>query len=98
MRQHGHNVDSPVDTHRRFADPATAPSRDSEIALAVDEARCAATTGLADTAERLDAHYTTLQNSRYQAALTHRQHLQRAALPRAQTLVRAAARATPNRR
>jgi hypothetical protein len=98
MRQRGHKVDSPADTHRRFADPATAPGRDSELALAVDEARCAATTRLADTAERLDAHYAGLQDHRYQAALTKRLHLQRAALPRAQTLVRAAARAAPSRR
>jgi hypothetical protein len=89
MHQRGHEADSPADTRRRFADPATAPSRDTELALAVDEARCATSTGLADTAERLDAHYAGLQN-RYQAALAERRHLQRAALPRALALVRAA--------
>lgn len=97
MRQRGHKVDSPADTHRRFADPATAPSRDTELALAVDEARCAVSTGFAGTAERLDAHYAALQDSRYRAALAERRRLQRAALPRAQALVRAAARATPSR-
>jgi hypothetical protein len=98
MHQRGHKVDTPADTHRRVADPATAPSRDSEIALAVDEARCATTTRLADTAERLDAHYAALQDNRYRAALMERRRLQRAALPRAQTLVRAATRATPSQR
>jgi hypothetical protein len=93
MHQHGHKVDSPADTRRRFADPATAPSRDTEIALAVDEDRCADTTGLADTAERLDSHYAALQETRYRAALAERRRLQVAALPRAQALVRAAAEA-----
>jgi hypothetical protein len=95
MRQHGHNVHSPADTRRRFADPATVPSREFEIALAVDEARCATTIRLADTAQRLDAHYAALQDDRYHAELAERQRLQRAALPRAQALVRAAARANP---
>jgi hypothetical protein len=94
MRQRGHKVHSPADTRRRFADPATASSHETEIALAVDEARCAAATGLADTAERLDAHYAALQEHRYRVALAERRRLQRAALPGAQALVRPAAQPT----
>jgi hypothetical protein len=86
MRQRGHRVDSPADAHRLFADPATAPSRAKEIAMAVDEARCAASTGLADTAEQLDARYVAMQRNRYRSELLERERLQRAALPRAQAL------------
>jgi hypothetical protein len=96
MHQRGHQVNSPADTHRRFADPAATPSQVIEIALAVDEARCATASELADAAERLDAHYATLQDHRYRTAMVERRHLQRTALPRAEALTRSTAASPPH--
>jgi len=98
MRQRGHEVNSPTDVHRLFADPATAPSLDKEIAIAVDEARCAASTGLADTAERLDARYAAMQRNQFRSELAERQRLQHAAVPRAQALAGSASWSSPSPR
>ena len=86
MRRRGHLVGSPADAHRLFADPTTAPGQVEEVAMAVDEARCAASTGLAVTAARLDARYAAMLRGRYRSELLERERLQRAALPRAQAI------------
>jgi hypothetical protein len=86
MRRRGHLVGSPADAHRLFADPTTAPGQAEEVAMAVDEARCAASTGLAVTAARLDARYAAMLRGRYRSELLERERLQRAALPRAQAI------------
>ncbi|MFF4384571.1 hypothetical protein [Kitasatospora sp. NPDC001547] len=58
----------------------------AEVPLAVAEAGCGASTGLADTARRLEAHYRGRLPERYRSVIGERTKLARAALPRARAI------------
>ncbi|PWI13077.1 hypothetical protein DI272_02195 [Streptomyces sp. Act143] len=90
MRAAGHPSSSPTDSRAAAGSRRPPLSRNEEIALAVTEARCAHTSGLAETARVLDLHYArSLQRQYHQAVRTYRE-LQRNALPRARRLTQTA--------
>ncbi|QMV24002.1 hypothetical protein GQS52_21915 [Streptomyces sp. SCUT-3] len=89
MRRRGHDHADPGEARAAFAEPhGTAPSR-REVRTAVDEAECAADSGLAATARRLDRHHGRRLDEQYRGEIRDRTRLERAALPRARSAVRA---------
>ncbi|WP_371657684.1 hypothetical protein [Streptomyces sp. NBC_00280] len=82
MREHGHRYADPGQARAEFASD-TAKDRNKEVRTAVDEARCAHSSGLSATARRLDARYDKRLQQKYRAAVDSRLRLERAALPRA---------------
>src|SRR2546421_4742587 len=89
MRAAGLPYPSPAAAAAAFSRPSPpAPSTpgDLEIRTAVAEAHCAATTGLAGTAHRLDGSYLQRLRAGYRRAVATEQRLARRALPRARAL------------
>lgn len=84
MRAAGHPFASPAAA--RDALPA---SRAGEIRQAVAEATCAQSSGLAETAQRLDRKYETELRRRHRADVNTAFRLQLAALPRARAAIAA---------
>ncbi|MEU0212451.1 hypothetical protein [Streptomyces canus] len=82
MRQHGHRYTDPSQAREAFASDR-AKDQKEEVRTAVDEARCAHSTGLSATAQRLDARYDKRLQKKYRAAVDSRLQLERAAIPRA---------------
>ncbi|MFI5681938.1 HAD family hydrolase [Streptomyces cellulosae] len=82
MRQHGHRYTDPSQARAAFASDKT-KDQEEEVRTAVDEARCAHSSGLSATAQRLDARYDKRLQKKYRAAVDNRPQLERAALPRA---------------
>ncbi|MEU0031130.1 hypothetical protein [Streptomyces sp. NPDC006335] len=89
MRAAGHPYTSPDDLRTATSSRRHPLPRNEEIALAVVEARCAHTSGLAKTAQALDLHHARRLARQYTAVATYRE-LQLNALPRARQLTRKA--------
>lgn len=87
MTGHGYAFASPDATRSAFPDPQTAAVRTREIRLAVAEATCAGSSGLADTARHLDRRYEKALNKQYWPVVTTRLHLELAAVPRARSVL-----------
>jgi hypothetical protein len=86
MHATGYDYESPTDLRARQPERPL-PFAD-EQRMAVTEASCAVHTGLAATANALDAHYEAELSKDYQAALDTLHRLQQAALPHARDLLR----------
>ncbi|WP_053847012.1 hypothetical protein [Streptomyces sp. NRRL B-24085] len=82
MRRHGHRYTDPSQARAAFVSDK-AKDQKEEVRTAVDEARCAHSTGLSATAQRLDARYDQRLQKKYRAAVDSRLQLERGALPRA---------------
>ena len=88
MRGRGHDYPNPAELHAEFSAARQQLPRPDEIRLAVAEAECAGTSGLAAVARRLDRHYQDLISQQSRPDLEARRRLQSLALPRAHTIVR----------
>ena len=89
MRAAGHPYASPSDLRKHTAAQKPALSAAQERTLAVAEARCAGTSGLARTADALDEKYMgQLRRSHWTLAVAERR-LRLAALPRARAILAA---------
>lgn len=86
MRQHGHRYTAPSQARAAFAFDK-AKGQEEEVRTAVDEARCAHSSGLSATAQRLDARYDKRLRKQYRAAVDSRLQLEWAALPRARAIL-----------
>lgn len=86
MRKHGHRYADPNQARAAFAS-GKATDRKQEVRTAVDEARCAHSSGLSATARRLDASYDMRLQKKYRAAVDSRLRLERDALPRARSVL-----------
>ncbi|MEV7076342.1 hypothetical protein [Streptomyces sp. NPDC093990] len=86
MRRHGHRYTAPSQARAAFASDR-AKDHKEEVRTAVDEARCAHSSGLSATAQRLDAGYDQRLQKQYRAAVDSRLQLERAALPRARAFL-----------
>lgn len=82
---------SPQAAADRFVSASAAPESDAafatEVSTAVAEAQCARSTGLATTARRLDTYYRERVETKYAALLDTCHRLERAALPRARSVL-----------
>ncbi|MFI8529549.1 hypothetical protein ACIGMX_04695 [Streptomyces aquilus] len=90
MRAAGHPATSPADLRAATGSRTSPLPRSQEIALAVTEARCAHTSGLAKTARDLDLQYAHRLDRQYQSAVRTYRELQLSALSRARDLTRKA--------
>lgn len=87
MRQRGHTAENPSELRRvRFLDTGRG-ARAKDVAAATAEARCARTSGLAATAERLDEHYRDVEYRAHRSAFDTARRLQLEALPTARDVV-----------
>ncbi|WP_344967569.1 hypothetical protein [Salinactinospora qingdaonensis] len=89
MRRHGHDYATPWQSRAEFLAPDAEHSREVEIGVAVTEARCAASSGLTETIHQLDRKQAARLREEYGSAVTTKLRLQRAALPRARSIVAA---------
>ncbi|MEU1372306.1 hypothetical protein ABZ442_01410 [Streptomyces triculaminicus] len=89
MRQAGHDYADPAALRRSLPPPERPLPRNQEIALATAEANCAHTSGLAETAKRLDRKHDAQLRGRYASDVNTASRLQLEALPRAREIVRA---------
>jgi len=89
MREHGYGYTSPALARAELTRPDQPAGRDREIQVAVAEATCATSTGLAATATALDQHYASQVRRQYAPEFATRQRLELAALPRAGATVSA---------
>lgn len=90
MRAAGHPSTSPADLRAATSSRRSPLPRNEEIALAVTEARCAHTSGLAKTARALDQQYARSLARQYHPAVRTYRELQLNALPRARDLTQKA--------
>ncbi|MBE8475455.1 hypothetical protein IQ210_31265 [Streptomyces sp. 3R004] len=90
MRAAGRPATSPADLRAATGSRRSPLPRDEEIALAVTEARCARTSGLADAARDLDLQYGRSLDRQYQPAVRTYRELQLNALSRARDLTQKA--------
>lgn len=88
MRAAGHPYTSPIDLRTQTSSRRPPLSRSEEISLAVTEAQCAHTSGLAKTARELDLRYGRRLERQYQSAVRTYQELRLNALTRARELTR----------
>jgi hypothetical protein len=87
MRLAGHAYTSPSDLRAKLP-PADKPlPRAEEIRLAVTEATCAHSSGLAATAAALERKYDTQLRQRYRSSVATERRLRLTALPRARSIV-----------
>lgn len=86
MRQHGQAYEQPADARAAFLGQE---GRDTanETRTAVQEARCAHSSGLAGVARRLDRHHDRELRREHRAAFEQMERLRVAALPRARTVL-----------
>jgi hypothetical protein len=89
MARDGYRYPDPQRLHSGLPDARHPLPRAREVALAVSEARCATSTGLAAVAKRLDHHYDTVLRAKYPSAASTYDTLRRDAVPRAWAIVRA---------
>ncbi|GAA2444143.1 hypothetical protein GCM10010273_23830 [Streptomyces lavendulocolor] len=83
MREHGFPYPTPQEARGAFLGRQDRPDRAREIRTAVQEARCAAGSGLADVARRLDRHHDRRLRQEHRTAVERVERLRAAALPRA---------------
>ncbi|MEU5977874.1 hypothetical protein [Streptomyces sp. NPDC047315] len=88
MRAAGHPYDTPADLRQKLPSSDRPLPRQQEIQLAVAEATCAGTSGLAETAASLDRQYDHELRQRHRADLETGYRLQLAAVPRARSVVK----------
>jgi len=87
MRKHGLRYATPEETRKAFDKPSDAVTRKKEIRTAVTEAECARSSGLSDTADRLEKRRHDRLADEYAPEHETRLRLARAALPRARAIV-----------
>ncbi|MDN3293316.1 hypothetical protein QWM81_04475 [Streptomyces ficellus] len=87
MRTHGFAYDDPADARAAFLGQDSGRQRAREIRTAVQEARCAHSSGLAAVARRLDRHHDRELRREHHAAVERAERLRAAALPRARAVV-----------
>ncbi|NUS11762.1 MAG: hypothetical protein HOY69_10225 [Streptomyces sp.] len=90
MRAANHPTTSPADLRTATGSRRSPLPRNEEIALAVTEARCAHTSGLAKTAQTLDQQYARSLARQYRPAVRTYRELQLNALPSARALTQKA--------
>jgi hypothetical protein len=90
MRAAGHSYSSPVQLRESLAPSNQQLSRKKEIRLAVAEADCAVSSGLAGKAAALDREYDGKLRKQYHSDVETRRRLQLTALPRARSITRTA--------
>ncbi|MFD0429193.1 hypothetical protein ACFQ60_19790 [Streptomyces zhihengii] len=89
MRKAGHSYTTPVAARAAATGPKHPLPRDREVALALAEAACAASSGLGATARRLDARHGAALRAEYRADVDTRDRLRARALTRARQILRA---------
>ncbi|MFD9451866.1 hypothetical protein ACFWBC_02045 [Streptomyces sp. NPDC059985] len=89
MRAAGHDFKDPAAVRASLPPPERPLPRDQEVALAVAEAGCARTSGLAATAARLDRTYDAELRAQYRSDVETWLGLRTAALPRARSVIEA---------
>ncbi|MGX1135723.1 hypothetical protein RKD49_007913 [Streptomyces glaucescens] len=87
MREHGFPYKDPAETRGAFLGRKAAPDRAREVRVAVQEARCARSSGLASAAQRLDRRYDRELRREHRAAVERVEGLRAAALPRARAVL-----------
>ncbi|PZG20086.1 hypothetical protein [Nonomuraea aridisoli] len=87
MRKRGFRHATPEETRRAFSEPSDAAARTKEIRTAVAEADCARSSGLSDTALRLEKRQRDRLAEQYAPEYETRKRLERVALPRARAIV-----------
>lgn len=87
MKEDGHDYRSPAELRKRLPSPENPLPRDKEIRLAVAEAECAHSTGLAEVTEALEQKYRKEVRRQYRSEVETGRRLQLAALPRARSVV-----------
>ncbi|MEU5431397.1 hypothetical protein AB0H73_38145 [Streptomyces olivoreticuli] len=87
MRAAGHDYADPAALRAALPPPERPLPRGQEVELAVDEADCARTSGLGETARRLDRKHDAELRRRYRTEVEARLRLQLAALPRARSVI-----------
>lgn len=90
MRKAGHPYPSPARLRAQLPPPEHPLPRTEEVRIAVAEARCAISSGLARTADELDRQYADKLRRQHRTAVGTRLRLQHAALPRARAVTAAA--------
>jgi len=90
MHAVGHDYASPAKLRETLPPPEKPLPFHDEQRMAVAEATCALSSGLASTAKDLDAHYDTQLRQQYKHDMETEQRLKQAALPRARDIVRTA--------
>ncbi len=90
MKSHSYSYPTPADARAAALDAQPRMDRHAEIALAVTEATCAHSTGLATTATSLDREYSAVVDRKFHDDVTTHRRLQVAALDRARAIVQAA--------
>ncbi|WP_327234041.1 hypothetical protein OG349_08525 [Streptomyces sp. NBC_01317] len=88
MRERGSRYADPHEARAAFLDPDKAVPRVREIRTAVTEAECAISSGLSDTARRLDRRYGERLRHEYADEVLTRRRLEAAALERGRSTVR----------
>ncbi|MEV0225389.1 hypothetical protein [Streptomyces sp. NPDC050704] len=88
MRAAGHPYAGPAQLRAKLPPPNDPLPRKEEIRLAVAEARCAMSSGLARTSSELDEYYAEKLEKQYRSDVETRRQLQVSALPRAHSITR----------
>ncbi|MFB7650424.1 MULTISPECIES: hypothetical protein [unclassified Streptomyces] len=88
MRAVGHRYSSPIELRATFSPANKSLPRSKEISLAVAEAKCAISSGLARTASERDAHYAEKLQEQHQSHIEIQRKLQLSALPHARSIVK----------
>ncbi|MFF0738774.1 hypothetical protein ACFYVL_00035 [Streptomyces sp. NPDC004111] len=89
MRAAGHLYASPTELRAKLPPPNNPLPQKEEIRLAVTEAHCAMSSGLARTASELDEYHAKKLQKQYRSDVESRRQLQAAALPRARSITEA---------
>ncbi|MEV4800319.1 hypothetical protein AB0K18_09895 [Nonomuraea sp. NPDC049421] len=87
MRKRGFRYATPGESRRAWGKPSGAATRKKEIRTAVAEAECAKSSGLSGTIHRLEKRQRDLLAAEYTSEYKTRRRLERAALPRARSIV-----------
>ncbi|MFJ8645916.1 hypothetical protein ACIRNI_07310 [Streptomyces sp. NPDC093546] len=87
MRAHGFAYEDPLEARAASLGRKNAPDRALEVRAAVQEARCAHSSGLAAVARRLDRDHDRELRREHRAAVERVERLRAAALPRARAVL-----------
>ncbi|GAA2478971.1 hypothetical protein [Streptomyces gobitricini] len=87
MKKSGHPAENPPELRRVRLLDTGAGAAAADVAAATAEARCARTSGLAATAERLDEHHRKVLYGEHRSAFDTARRMQRDALPTARDVV-----------
>lgn len=90
MRAAGHAYESPAEIRAALPPPGRPLPREREVRLAVAEAKCAHSSGLAGTAKRLDQKFGSALRQKYRSDVNTLHRLQLAALSRARPITNGA--------